>query len=66
MVRIMAKFNRNEYMREYVKRYKVIKLNFNEENDRDMLIYLWLTLKDNKTEYIKALVENDMKKQGAI
>ena len=62
----MAKFNRNEYMREYVKRYKVIKLNFNEENDRDMLIYLWLTLKDNKTEYIKALVENDMKKQGAI
>lgn len=41
-------------------KYKQISLKFSIENDSDMILYHFLRSFDNRSEYIKKLIEADM------
>lgn len=53
------------YDKEYQKLYvKQVNVPFNANNDTDNNLFEWLNQQGNKTAYIKALIEKDMKRRG--
>lgn len=58
------KTDRAAYMREYMKQYKAIRIPLRADNEEDQRIGAWLDQQPNKSEYLKRLVLEDMKKAG--
>ena len=57
-------FDKKAYDLEYHKKHLVeVKLKLNADHDRDIIS--WLSTKDNKMGYLKTLIRNDMRKEGA-
>ena len=55
---------RRAYMRQYMKQYTTARLQLRADNEEDQRIGAWLNQQPNKSEYLKRLILQDMKKAG--
>lgn len=55
--------NKLKYIREFNKtKSKQYTFSFNKENDKELVE--WLDSKENKTDYVRQLILNDMRNKG--
>ena len=60
-----AKMNKRAYDIDYnMKNITQKRINFNKNNDEDVMLLSWVNRQKNQSQYMKSLIRNDMEGSG--